>query len=220
MNIFICRFCGRETQSKKGNGYHQRYCNDNPNPEKHKAKSNKWIESMGKRKVRGNNQYTKAKELGLSRPIYDRSNIPLSGAAVASKEQKSLWAKEAKTGGYRENAGRSKKFRVNDSFGNEVVLQSSYELMCSEILNSLNIDWIRPKHLKWDNGKRKYFADFYLPVYDIYLDPKNNYKAKLDEEKINSVINENSVRVYIISEKQLTKEHITTLVSPNGEGLS
>jgi hypothetical protein len=220
MNIFICQFCDRETQSKKGNGYHQRYCSNNPNKEKHKAKSDKWVESMNKRKGQGTNQHTKSKLLGLPKPIYDRSNLPLSGCCAASKEQLSIWAKEGKTGGYKENAGRSKKFRVNDSFGKQVVLQSSYELRCSEILNSLDIDWIRPKHLKWDNGSKKYFADFYLPKYDIYLDPKNNYKAKVDKDKIESVIKENSVRVYIISEKQLTEEYITTLVSPNGEGLS
>jgi hypothetical protein len=220
MNIFICQFCGRETESKKGNGYHQRYCNDNPNPKKHKEKSDKWTESMNKRKGKGTNQYTKAKELGLEKPVYDRSNIQLSGCIIASSEQKSIWAKEAKTGGYKENAGRSKKFRVNDSFGKEVVLQSSYELRCSEILNNLKINWIRPKHLKWCDGLKKYFADFYLPDYNIYLDPKNNYKAKLDKEKIESVIKENCVKVYIISEAQLTEEYIRTLVSPNGEGLS
>ena len=123
-----------------------------------------------------------------------------------------------KIGGYRPNAGISKKHRVLDSFGNEVVLQSSYELACSEILNDKRIRWIRPKALKYSG--RNYFADFFLVDFNIYLDPKNSYKAKLDRQKIEKVIEENSVQVYILTEDMINEEYITTLVSPNGEGLS
>lgn len=123
-----------------------------------------------------------------------------------------------KIGGYRENAGRSKKYRVLDTYGTETVLQSSYELICSQILNTLNIAWVRPKYLKYDN--RKYFADFYLTEYDIYLDPKNNYKAKLDFDKIEKVIQQNNVRVYVLRKEHLTEEYIKMLVSPNGAGLA
>lgn len=121
-------------------------------------------------------------------------------------------------GGYRPNAGRSKKFRVEDSYGNDVVLQSTYELRCSEILNQLKISWIRPKALKYSG--RNYFADFYLIDSDIYLDPKNDYKAKQDKDKIAAVIEQNNVKVFILTENLITKEYITMLVSPNGEGLS
>lgn len=121
-----------------------------------------------------------------------------------------------KMGGYRENAGHSKKFRVQDSFGNDVVLQSSYELQCSQILNNLNIKWIRPKSLSYDD--RKYFADFYLTEHQIYLDPKNDYKAKQDAVKIRKVVEQNDVVVHILTKDQITEEHIRMLVSPNGEG--
>ena len=127
------------------------------------------------------------------------------------------WSKLAATnggkagGGYRENAGRSKKFKVTDSFGKETVLQSTYELRCSDILNELAINWIRPKALKYDN--RNYFADFYLPDYNIWLDPKNSYKAKQDEEKIRKVIEQNNVKLYILLEEHLTEEFIQRLCS-------
>lgn len=113
-------------------------------------------------------------------------------------------------GGYRPNAGRSKKYRVNDSFGRETVLQSSYELSCSEILNEMNIKWIRPRALKYDN--RNYFADFYLIDYGVYLDPKNNYKAKLDHEKICKVMEQNNVKVIVLLQEQLTKEFIASVI--------
>lgn len=124
-------------------------------------------------------------------------------------EQRSILAKERGFGGYRENAGRSKKFTVIDSYGKETCLQSSYEMKCFEILQGLNIKWIRPKSLKY-NGKN-YFADFYLPEYNIYLDPKNSYKAKIDKEKIDVVIQQNNVKVFVLLEKQITKEYIWSL---------
>ena len=125
------------------------------------------------------------------------------------KELAKEFAKERGFGGYQENAGRSKKFKVVDSFGKETTLQSTYELECFNILTELNIKWNRPKALKYDN--RNYFADFYLTDYDIYLDPKNSWKAKLDEEKINKVIVQNNVKVYVLLKEQITKEYITRL---------
>lgn len=119
-------------------------------------------------------------------------------------------AKKQGFGGYRKNAGRSKKYRVRDSFGNEVVLQSSYELRCFEILTELEIKWIRPPYLKY--GSKKYFADFYLTEHDVYLDPKNNYKAVQDAEKIACVCEENSVKVYVLTEDMLTQEYIKNIV--------
>ena len=77
-------------------------------------------------------------------------------------------------------------------------------------MNELGIKWVRPKALKY--GGKNYFADFYLVDQGIYLDPKNNYKAKLDAMKIASVIEENKVQLFVILEEQLTKEYIARLI--------
>jgi hypothetical protein len=119
-------------------------------------------------------------------------------------------AKSQGFGGYRENAGRSQKHKVLDSFGNQVTLQSSYELECSEILNKLNIKWIRPKSLIYDN--RRYFPDFYLPEHDLYLDPKNDYLAKQDAKKIACVCEQNDVQVIILTKDLLNEGYIKSLV--------
>lgn len=115
-----------------------------------------------------------------------------------------------KLGGYRANAGRSHKYKVLDSFGKEVTLQSSYELTCSQILDKMSIKWIRPSHLKYDG--RCYFPDFYLVDYDVYLDPKNDYKAIQDADKIQKVIDQNSVKVFVLSKKQLSEEYIASVI--------
>lgn len=52
-----------------------------------------------------------------------------------------------------------------------VWLDSSWELEIAKFLDSKSISWVRPKHLPWTDNKgnpRKYFADFYLPKYDLY----------------------------------------------------
>lgn len=71
-----------------------------------------------------------------------------------------------------------------------VLLESSWEVRIANFLTDKNIKWIRPKFIKWQDsiGKtRRYFPDFYLVDYDIYLDPKNPYCLKRDEEKLNEV---------------------------------
>ena len=126
------------------------------------------------------------------------------------------WSKTAssnggkKGGGYRPNAGRSKKFKVFDTQGEQVTLQSSYENAVYEILCELGIRWLRPKALKYDG--RNYFADFYLIDYEIWLDPKNDYKARCDEEKIQRVIKQNDIKLYVLLQTQITKEFIASLV--------
>jgi hypothetical protein len=128
-----------------------------------------------------------------------------------SKEQLSAYAKQRNLGGYRANAGKSKKFKAKDTFGKEVTLQSTYELRMSQLLNELNIKWVRPKALKYNN--KNYFADFYLTEYNVYLDTKNDYLARLDVGKIQQVITENNVRLYIITNKQITKEYVYSLIT-------
>jgi hypothetical protein len=177
-----CPYC-KEDKSRINEDFanHIKWCNKNPNISTYKN-------GKGSRYNTNRTAWNKGKgsKLDLRNPEY-----------------------VGKIGGYRANAGRSKKFKVTDSFGKTVCLQSSFELKCSEILNNLSIQWIRPKSLKYNN--KNYFADFYLLDYDIYLDPKNNYKAKIDKEKINAVMQQNNVKVFILLEENITQEYIAGL---------
>jgi hypothetical protein len=98
---------------------------------------------------------------------------------------------------------------VKDSFGNEVCLQSSYEKRTAEILDALSIKWTRPKHLKYDN--KKYFPDFFLIDKNIYLDPKNDFLAIKDKEKIEKVCEQNNVIILILTNDQINKEFLIAL---------
>ena len=143
----FCKFCNKECKNKNSLTNHERLCPSNPDRKyvSHTLGGTAWNKGLTK--------YTSS---SLAQTSDTKKRLGQGG-----------WPKKAssnggkKGGGYRENAGRSKKFRVLDSFGKETVLQSTYELRCSEILNELQINWLRPKALKYDN--RNYFADFYLP---------------------------------------------------------
>ena len=198
--MFECKYCKKEC-SKRSHKNHELRC---PLNEDRVYKNG----MLGKK---GKNQYIKAKELGIEKPSYDTSKWKRGGAAAWTPAQRSEHAIKHKFGGYREHSGRSKKCKVFDSFDKEVTLQSTYELRCSEILNSLGIKWIRPKALKYDN--KNYFADFYLPEVGIYLDPKNSYKAMQDASKIAAVQEQNNVTVYILLETDLTLENLKRLCS-------
>lgn len=206
--MFECQFCGQPRKSARSLSQHRPCCPSNPNRKVSPGFSGKTPWNIGLTKETDPEVQAYAQKMS---EMYAAGKIKLSGCALSSTEERSARAKAQGFGGYRENAGRSQKFRVEDSFGDEVVLQSSYELRTSIILNELGIKWVRPKHLKY-NG-RKYFPDFYLPDLDIYLDPKNDFKAIQDREKINAVIEQNSVIVHILSNDQINKSDIHALLA-------
>ena len=131
------------------------------------------------------------------------------GTRVAWNKSKDPPRQKGTHGGYRANAGKSQKYHVKDSFGVEVCLQSSYELLCSKILDNLGIRWIRPTCLKY--GSKRYFPDFFLVDLGIYLDPKNDYLAKIDESKIQAVMQENNVKIIVLTKNMINEQTLGSL---------
>jgi len=206
----ICEFCGDNRKSLRSLRSHKVLCKNNPNRIENPASGKPaWNRGLTNETSNVIADGSKKSSEALKR-LHEEGKINVTGCFAWTLEERSKAAKEQGFGGYRENAGRSKKFRVVDSFGKSTTLQSSYELQCAEILDKLNIKWVRPKALKYDNGKN-YFADFYLTNYNIWLDPKNPYKAKLDEEKINKVKEQNNINLYVILNEELTEDYIKGL---------
>ncbi len=69
------------------------------------------------------------------------------------------------------------KFYYFDSDGNSCLLESWNELKLANELDKNNVKWIRPKAFKLSDGKN-YEPDFYLPEYNVYLDPKCKFFGK------------------------------------------
>ena len=78
-----------------------------------------------------------------------------------------------------------------------------------------DIYWVRPKPIIWFDKKgikHNYTSDFYLPRYNIYLDPKNEYCFKLQKEKID-YFTKTYLNVFFLHEKDLTKEKIKEIIT-------
>ena len=113
------------------------------------------------------------------------------------RKRLSIVAKRKKLGGKR----NSYCFNYNG-----IILDSSYELRIAKLFDKQKIYWIRPKYLIWLDSNRKshrYYPDFYLPIYDLYLDSKNDYLIKIDKEKIKKVIEYNYINIMIVSLNQI-----------------
>lgn len=98
---------------------------------------------------------------------------------------------------------------------NGVILESTYELELAKELDNNNIKWIRPKRLKWidESGKQRHYTpDFYLPDFDVYLDPKNDYLIKIDSVKIKLCSTQNNVKVLVLNKTQLKWNYIAGIV--------
>ena len=79
-------------------------------------------------------------------------------------------------------------------------MDSSWELDIAVWMDAHNIEWIRSRKIMfwWTdvNGKkRRYYPDFYLPFYDLYLDPKNKYLLMKDDFKLKQVIADNHIKL-------------------------
>lgn len=105
-----------------------------------------------------------------------------------------------------------------------ICLQSSYEVKVAISLDENNISWSRPPSFLWEDNegiKHRYYPDFYLPEYNVYLDPKNDFLINdanphfgvKDSEKIMRVMKENNIVVLILNSTELTWDKIRAKIN-------
>lgn len=81
-------------------------------------------------------------------------------------------------------------------------MDSTWEVNLAKWMDDEKIKWDRSRHrhIFWwtddDGNKRRYYPDFYLPEYNVYLDPKNKYKMENDRVKMERVIKENEIKLF------------------------
>ena len=95
----------------------------------------------------------------------------------------------------------SHKHVISNLKKEEFTLESSYELQFANKLNDMNVYWIRPTYFWYEqNGiKRRYYPDFYVPEWDTYYDPKNDYLIVQDAKKIKLVMEQNDIMIVVLS---------------------
>lgn len=220
-----CKYCNKEIDNKGGLVKHEKGCKLNPDKIEYKSNFINYNEKVKSgEKVVWNKGLSKETDDRIKKRSIKNSDIlkekvrngELLGFAklkITNPELLKRWQKQG--GGYKEKSGRSKGEYVLNNLGKSFWLQSSYEVRLAKILNELNISWIRPKCLRYilNNKIKRYYADFYLIDYNIYLDPKNDWLIKVDKIKIEKVIKQNKIKLIVLSEKELNKQFIQGCIS-------
>ena len=115
-------------------------------------------------------------------------------------------AKERGLGGYRPHPNKGLRYKG-------IWFDSKWEVQVAQSLDDNNIKWERPsKGFVWNEAGSKYYPDFYLPDYDVYLDPKNDYLIKKDTVKITESQRRNNIRVIVLNSLQLDWSSIKLLL--------
>lgn len=70
---------------------------------------------------------------------------------------------------------------------NGVRFDSSWEAVVAKFLDDNKVKWERGISLNYEDAEgktRRYFPDFYLPDYDLYVEPKNKLLVERDRHKL------------------------------------
>ncbi len=133
---------------------------------------------------------------------------------IETKNKLSEYAKKNKLGGVRQSMKITYK---------GTTLGSTYELAVVKDLELNNIVWTTCDRIKYkssDGKERTYTPDIYLPDFNIYLDPKNDFLIEninprlgfKDIDKIKWVCEQNNIRVFVLNKNQLNWDYIKDLI--------
>jgi hypothetical protein len=92
-----------------------------------------------------------------------------------------------------------------------IQLDSTWELALAKRLDDLCIRWIRPEPITWEDedlSTHHYFPDFYLPEYNLFLDPKNPQACKVQKKKIKKLLTQHKNIIIIKSLQECEKFNI------------
>lgn len=237
---YICKFCGKICVRPSGLAMHERTCTLNPERkpiQNHKCnwpgvkpKVDGWIcrGCLYKFKTRKElfshqKECNSYKEL-LANECKERGKAfskKFKGSKILSHPHTEEYKQKMREIAIRRHLGgwhTSKTIKYDDK-----TLDSTYELEVAKSLDENSIEWTRPNYLIWqdDSGrKHRYYPDFYLPKYNVYLDPKNdfliNHATKrfgiTDAEKISKVSEQNNVKIVILDKNNLNWQNIKNLL--------
>lgn len=186
MSAWVCKHCKNTfekevfpTTSAKAN--HSRWCKENPKRELYRKKNSNAVQAMNQKRMQdgvAKNQYSKARLLGLPKPVYNRVGNFLGKKHTDVTKQK--LREKALSSPHRRVKRKSIEYKG-------ILLDSTWELELAKRLDSLGIAWQRPEPLRWVDKEgcwHHYFPDFYLPNEDLYLDPKNPIVVIAQNEKL------------------------------------
>lgn len=211
----ICKFCGKSCKNENSHRNHERLCPKNPDRKyvSHTIGHKAWNKGLTKdtdERIRKSaetfSKRYKGTELGklrLGHPCSEEHKAKMRD--IAFRRHLGGW-----------HTSRSIEY-------NGIKLDSEYELTVAKELDLNGIKWERPSYFLWtdDSGiEHRYYPDFYLKEYEVYLDPKNDYLINnrsarfgiTDKEKISIVEKQNGIRILILDKEHLLWENIQKLL--------
>lgn len=160
---------------------HSRWCDQNPKRSQYDASAALKAMALARQNSGCTNQYTKARREGSEIPVSHNKGKPgFFAGKNHSESTKAILKQKALQSDHR----RLRRKMVDY---NGVKLDSSWELALAQRLDEIGVKWIRPAPIKWmdhEGTTHNYFPDFFLPDYDLYLDPKNPYAVEVQKDKI------------------------------------
>lgn len=191
--MFICIHCQKEfinlSTSQKAN--HTRWCTENPKRSTYGNDGKQFqTEEAIKKRIEGiKRAHTNGKYTGSAKKASETRKR--NGTHLHTDESKELIKQKALASKHRRLTRHVREYTMRD--GSVIKLDSSWEEALAKRLDELKIEWIRPEepiHYFTLNGeKHNYFPDFYLPKYDLYLDPKNPAAINAQKDKISILLN-------------------------------
>jgi len=172
------------TPNQKAN--HSRWCDSNPLKQNYLNQLSN-VRHLTQTKESRNKQSESVKQLwkdGAYNSVdYSKFTFKNREHTAATKHKQSEIALKST---HRRLVKSTRKYRCKD--GTEILLDSSWEEALAKRLDELNVIWIRPEQpIPWtdtNNNTHNYFPDFFLPKYNIYLDPKNPIAYNVQKSKI------------------------------------
>ena len=187
----ICENCFSIISSKYGNKFCSKSCSVSFNNSKRLRSEQTKINISNSMKKYIENNREKVNGINASKKLPPHTKIIRINCKCCFKL---FWSGHGRICCSSECARSNSTYRkiIHEYEHNGVILklESSWEVEIAKYLDHLGISWIRPNHLQWVDSKgkkRKYFPDFYLIDYDVYLDPKNEYQIKIGKEKLDAI---------------------------------
>lgn len=211
-----CKFCNKECKNQNSLRNHERLCKLNPN-----------------------HQIIKSWNKGLTKETDERVAKQSRTSIANYKNGNKVSYRKGKTGTFKgkhhteETKRKISQTMIAKGYGGvnsrglikykNVYLDSKYELIVAESLDENNIKWERGKRFPYHNPKDEihyYTPDFYLPEYNVYLEPKNDFLINNDNpyyhykdvDKVAWTEKENDIKVIILDKEHLTWNKIKELL--------
>lgn len=187
--MLMCKFCSNERKNKNSLVNHERLCKLNPNKQ-----STPFQNLEIQRSKKKSNSAIKAKELGIQyvTPQETLDKISDSLKKIWTDERREEWSNIMKiqaqknienhpeSYSYKNFCGRAKKSLYRGEW-----MHSSWELEFAKWADANDIKWtkkVKSFDYQWDGSTKKYFPDFYLEKFDMYVEVKG-YETDRDIEK-------------------------------------